>query len=57
MKHGIDSGGSLTQRQEAFCLAFIKTGNASEAYRRAYSLKSRLGSAPVLGILGRTLQA
>lgn len=30
---------ALTQRQEAFCLAFIETGNASEAYRRAYQPK------------------
>ena len=28
---------SLTPKQEAFCLAYIETGNASEAYRRAYS--------------------
>lgn len=28
---------NLTQKQEAFCLAYIETGNASEAYRRAYS--------------------
>lgn len=27
----------LTQKQESFCLAYIETGNASEAYRRAYS--------------------
>jgi phage terminase small subunit len=27
----------LTAKQEAFCLAYIETGNASEAYRRAYS--------------------
>jgi phage terminase small subunit len=26
----------LTPKQEAFCLAFIETGNASEAYRRSY---------------------
>lgn len=26
----------LTPKQEAFCFAFIETGNASEAYRRAY---------------------
>lgn len=26
----------LTLKQEAFCLAYIETGNASEAYRRAY---------------------
>lgn len=27
----------LTQKQENFCLAYIETGNASEAYRRAYT--------------------
>jgi phage terminase small subunit len=27
----------LTQRQETFCLAYIETRNASEAYRRAYN--------------------
>lgn len=27
---------ALTQKQEAFCIAYIETGNASEAYRRAY---------------------
>lgn len=27
----------LTPKQEAFCLAFIETGNASEAYRRSYN--------------------
>lgn len=26
----------LTVKQEAFCLAYVETGNASEAYRRAY---------------------
>ncbi|HGJ5864129.1 terminase small subunit [Arsenophonus nasoniae] len=26
-----------TPKQEAFCQAFIETGNASEAYRRAYN--------------------
>lgn len=26
----------LTAKQEAFCLAYIETGNASEAYRRSY---------------------
>lgn len=26
----------MTPKQEAFCLAFIETGNASEAYRQAY---------------------
>lgn len=27
---------ALTPKQEAFCRAYIETGNASEAYRRAY---------------------
>ncbi len=26
----------LTPKQEAFCLAYVETGDASEAYRRAY---------------------
>lgn len=26
----------LTPKQEAFCLAYIETGNASEAYRQSY---------------------
>ena len=27
----------LTGKQESFCLAYLKTGNASEAYRQAYN--------------------
>jgi len=27
----------LTKKQEDFCLAYMETGNATEAYRRAYS--------------------
>lgn len=27
----------LTPKQEAFCIAVVETGNASEAYRRAYN--------------------
>lgn len=27
---------ALTQKQEAFCVAYVETGNASEAYRRSY---------------------
>ena len=27
----------LTRKQENFCLAYIETGNASEAYRKAYN--------------------
>mgnify|MGYP001565306659 CR=1 FL=1 len=36
---GARAAGGLTQKQEAFCLAFVETGNASEAYRRAYMPK------------------
>jgi phage terminase small subunit len=32
-------GRKLTIKQEKFCQAYIETGNASEAYRRAYSAK------------------
>lgn len=28
---------NLTPKQEAFCLAYMETGNASEAYRQAYA--------------------
>lgn len=30
----------LTPKQEQFCLAYLETGNASEAYRRAYSAQN-----------------
>lgn len=30
---------NLTPKQEAFCLAYVETGNASEAYRRCYDVK------------------
>lgn len=33
-------GESLTPKQEAFCLAYVETGNAAEAYRRAYDVKA-----------------
>lgn len=31
-------GMKLTPKQEAFCMAYVETGNASEAYRRAYDV-------------------
>lgn len=31
---------SLTPKQEAFCMAYLETGNASEAYRRAYNAQN-----------------
>ena len=30
----------LTPKQEAFCLAYVETGNASEAYRQAYNAEN-----------------
>lgn len=30
----------LTQKQEAFCVAYIETGNGSEAYRKTYNAKA-----------------
>lgn len=30
---------SLTPKQEAFCMAYLETGNASEAYRRTYNVE------------------
>src|SRR5690606_29356209 len=30
----------MTPKQEAFCLAYSETGNASEAYRRAYTAEN-----------------
>lgn len=34
------TGDQLTPKQEHFCMAFIETGNASEAYRQAYDAES-----------------
>jgi phage terminase small subunit len=34
-------GNNLTLKQEAFCQAYIETGNASEAYRRSYATSSK----------------
>lgn len=34
----------LTQKQEDFCLAYIETGNATEAYRRIYNASKMLDS-------------
>ncbi len=31
---------NLTPKQEKFCLKYIETGNASEAYRQAYDCKN-----------------
>jgi phage terminase small subunit len=34
------AAGSLTEKQEAFALAYIETGNAAESYRRAYDVRA-----------------
>ncbi|SDQ29353.1 terminase small subunit [Paraburkholderia tuberum] len=34
----------LTQKQEAFCCAYIETGNASDAYRRSYDASQAMPS-------------
>lgn len=38
-------GGKLTPKQEAFARAYVETGNASEAYRRAYNPKKMSAAA------------
>lgn len=35
---------ALTPKQEAFCLAYIETGNASEAYRKSYNAEGMKGA-------------
>lgn len=35
---------ALTPKQEAFCLAYLKTNNASEAYRQAYAARGMKAS-------------
>jgi phage terminase small subunit len=34
------SNPTLTPKQDNFCLAYLETGNATEAYRRAYDAKN-----------------
>ena len=46
---------SLTLKQENFCLAYIETGNASEAYRRAYNAGDK--SLNVIGVRASELMS
>ena len=39
-KTGDELGGNRTPKQEAFCLSYIETGNASKAYRQAYDAEN-----------------
>lgn len=41
----VKKGKLLTDKQEAFCLAYIETGNAAESYRRAYEVSPSKQSA------------
>jgi phage terminase small subunit len=43
----------LTPKQENFCLAYLETGNASEAYRRSY--KSSSMSENAIGVAAKEL--
>lgn len=36
----MDASIKLTQKQEAFCIAYIECGNASDAYRSAYNAEN-----------------
>jgi hypothetical protein len=47
--------GRLTSKQEAFCLAYVETGNASEAYRRAYDA-DRMKPATIHGCASELLR-
>src|SRR5665647_410030 len=40
MSRAINKTTGLTEKQDSFCRAFIETGNASEAYRRAYDAEN-----------------
>ena len=60
---------NLTPKQEAFCQAYLETGNASEAYRIAYNVKedtkdttinvtsSKLLKNPKIGLRVKELQS
>lgn len=45
----------LTPKQEAFALAYIETGNAAEAYRRAYDVKAQTQHATIYVAASRLL--
>jgi|14BtaG_2_1085337.scaffolds.fasta_scaffold08893_3 phage terminase small subunit len=36
----MSSSGDLTPKQERFCIEYIETGNASEAYRKSYNAEN-----------------
>jgi len=47
IEHRAETGRSLTPKQEGFAQLYIETGNASEAYRRAYTVRETTKAATV----------
>lgn len=45
----------LTPKQEAFALAYVETGNAAEAYRRAYDVKAATQHSTIYSAASRLL--
>ena len=45
----------LTAKQEAFCLAYLQTGNASEAYRTAFDVSPETKPETIWSEASRTL--
>ena len=45
----------LTPKQEAFALAYVETGNAAEAYRRAYDVKAATAHSSIYVAASRLL--
>ena len=46
---------TLTPKQEAFALAYVETGNAAEAYRRAYDVKAATQHSTIYSAASRLL--
>jgi len=45
----------LTAKQEAFALAYVETGNAAEAYRRAYDVRAATQHSTIYSAASRLL--
>lgn len=50
-----DDAKPLTPKQEAFALAYVETGNAAEAYRRAYDVKAATQHSTIYSAASRLL--
>ncbi|MBK9073309.1 MAG: terminase small subunit [Myxococcales bacterium] len=49
------TGPGLTAKQDAFALAYVETGNAAEAYRRAYDVKAATQHSTIYSAASRLL--